>query len=133
LARGLAAARTALLSQPRLVLGSVLLHLVGKLWIVAEMALLLVLLGLSPALAPWLGAASVVASVLGAAIPGQMGAVEAAVFAACTTLGVAEPCSLTERAAPISPRSLPPPARGRLLALPRRQDPRRPPCEFGRS
>jgi len=94
LARGLAAARTALLSQPRLVLGSVLLHLVGKLWIVAEMALLLVLLGLSPALAPWLGAASVVASVLGAAIPGQMGAVEAAVFAACTTLGVDAPSAM---------------------------------------
>ena len=93
-ARGLAAARTALLSQPRLVLGSVLLHLAGKLWIVAEMALLLVLLGLSPALAPWLGAASVVASVLGAAIPGQLGAVEAAVFATCTALGVDAPTAM---------------------------------------
>ena len=93
-ARGLGAARAALLSQPWLVLNSVLLHLAGKLWIVAEMALLLVLLGLSPALAPWLGAASVVASVLGAAIPGQMGAVEAAVFAACTALGVDAPTAM---------------------------------------
>jgi hypothetical protein len=93
-ARGLDAARTALLSQPRLVLGSVLLHLAGKLWIVAEMALLLGLLGLSPALAPWLGAASLVASVLGAAIPGQMGAVDAAVFAACTALGVDAPTAM---------------------------------------
>ena len=93
-ARGLDAARTTLLSQPRLVLGSVLLHLAGKLWIVAEMALLLGLLGLSPALAPWLGAASLVASVLGAAIPGQMGAVEAAVFAACTALGVDAPTAM---------------------------------------
>jgi hypothetical protein len=93
-ARGLASARTALLSQPRRVLGSVLLHLAGRLWIVAEMALVLVLLGLSPALAPWLGAASVVASVLGAAIPGQMGAVEAAVFAACAALGVDAPTAM---------------------------------------
>ena len=89
--RGLDAARAALLSQPRLVLGSVLLHLAGRLWIVAEMALMLVLLGLDPTLAPWLGAASVVASVLGAAIPGQMGVVEAAVFAACAALGVDAP------------------------------------------
>jgi Uncharacterised protein family (UPF0104). len=87
-------ARTALLSRPRLVLGSVLLHLAGKLWIVAEMALLLALLGLSPTLAPWLGAASVLASVVGAAIPGQMGAVEAAVFAACTALGVDAPTAM---------------------------------------
>jgi hypothetical protein len=94
LARGLDASRVALLSQPRLVLGSVLLHLAGKLWIVAEMALLLLLLGLNPALAPWLGAASVVASMLGAAIPGQMGAVEAAVFAACTALGVDAPTAM---------------------------------------
>lgn len=92
--RGLDAARTALLSQPRLVLGSVLLHLAGKLWIVAEMALLLALLGLSPMLAPWLGAASVVASVMGAAIPGQMGVVEAAVFAACAALGVDAPTAM---------------------------------------
>jgi hypothetical protein len=87
-------ARTALLSRPRLVLGSVLLHLAGKLWIVAEMALLLALLGFSPTLAPWLGAASVLASVVGAAIPGQMGAVEAAVFAACTALGVDAPSAM---------------------------------------
>ncbi len=87
-------ARTALLSRPRLVLGSVLLHLAGKLWIVAEMALLLALLGFSPTLAPWLGAASVLASVVGAAIPGQMGAVEAAVFAACTALGVDAPTAM---------------------------------------
>jgi uncharacterized membrane protein YbhN (UPF0104 family) len=76
------------------VLGSVLLHLAGKLWIVAEMALLLALLGFSPTLAPWLGAASVLASVVGAAIPGQMGAVEAAVFAACTALGVDAPTAM---------------------------------------
>ena len=94
LVRGLDAARTALLSRPRLVLGSVLLHLAGKLWIVAEMALLLALLGSSPALALWLGAASVVASVLGAAIPGQMGVVEAAVFAACVALGVDAPIAM---------------------------------------
>jgi hypothetical protein len=93
-ARGLDAARLALLSRPRLVLGSMLLHLAGKLWIVAEMALLLALLGLRPALAPWLGAASFVASVLGAAIPGQMGAVEAAVFAACAALGVDAPTAM---------------------------------------
>jgi len=94
LVRVLVAARIALLSQPRLVLGSVLLHLSGRLWIVAEMALILVLLGLNPALAPWLGAASVVASVLGTAIPGQMGVVEAAVFAACAALGVDAPTAM---------------------------------------
>jgi len=93
-ARVLDAAREALLSQPRLVLGSVLLHLAGKLWIVAEMALLLALLGVSPMLAPWLGAASVLASVMGAAIPGQMGVVEAAVFAVCAALGVDAPTAM---------------------------------------
>jgi hypothetical protein len=93
-ARLLLAARTALLSHPRLVLGSVLLHLVGKLWIVAEMALLLALLGLNPMLAPWLGAASMLASVLGAPIPGQMGVVESAVFAACTAWGVDAPTAM---------------------------------------
>jgi hypothetical protein len=92
--RWLDVARTVLLSRPRLVLSSVLFHLAGKLWIVAEMALLLALLGLSPTLAPWLGAASMLASVLGAAIPGQMGAVEAAVFAACTALGVDAPTAM---------------------------------------
>jgi len=92
--RVLEVARMALLSRPRLVLGSVLLHLAGKLWIVAEMALLLALLGQSATLAPWLGAASVLASVVGAAIPGQMGAVEAAVFAACTALGVDAPTAM---------------------------------------
>jgi hypothetical protein len=93
-ARILEAARTALLAQPRLVLGSVLLHLAGRLWIVAEMALLLALLGVSPMLAPWLGAASLVASVLGTAIPGQMGVVEATVFAACVALGVDAPTAM---------------------------------------
>jgi hypothetical protein len=88
LVRLLDGARIALLSQPRLVLGSMLLHLVGKLWIVAEMALLLMLLGLPPALAPWLAAVSLVASALGAAIPAQMGVLEAGVFAACTAFGM---------------------------------------------
>ena len=92
--RVLDAARKALLSQPRLVLASVLLHLAGRLWIVAEMALILALLGMNPMLAPWLGAASVVASVLGAAIPGQMGVVDAAVFAACAALGVDAPTAM---------------------------------------
>jgi hypothetical protein len=94
LARLLNTARTALLLQPGLVLGSVLLHLAGRLWIIVEMALLLALLGLSPALAPWLGAASLVAAVLGAAIPAQMGAVEAAVFAVCAALGVDAPTAM---------------------------------------
>jgi hypothetical protein len=93
-ARLLLAARLALLSQPRLVLGSVLLHLAGKLWIVAEMALLLALLGLNPMLAPWLGAASLLASALGAPIPGQLGVVESAVFAVCTALGVDAPSAM---------------------------------------
>ncbi len=92
--RVLDATRTALLSRPGPVLGSVLLHLAGKLWIVAEMALILALLGLKPTLAPWLGAASVVASVLGAAIPGQMGVVEAAVFATCAAWGVDAPTAM---------------------------------------
>jgi hypothetical protein len=93
-ARLLLSARMALLSQPRLVLGSVLLHLAGKLWIVAEMALLLALLGKNPMLAPWLGAASMLASALGAPIPGQVGVVESAVFAACTALGIDAPTAM---------------------------------------
>jgi hypothetical protein len=93
-ARLLLAARAALLSQPRIVLGSVLLHVAGRLWIVAEMALLLALLGLNPMLAPWLGATSMLASALGAPIPGQVGVVESAVFAACTALGVDAPTAM---------------------------------------
>jgi hypothetical protein len=74
--------------RPRRVLGSVLLHGLGKAWIVSEMALALKLLGASPAAALWLAPMSVLGSLLGTMIPGQAGAVEAALALGGTLAGV---------------------------------------------
>ena len=64
--------------RPRKVLSSVLLHGLGKAWIVPVMALTLNLLGASSFAALWLAPMSVLGSLLGTMIPGQAGAVEAA-------------------------------------------------------
>jgi hypothetical protein len=70
-------------------------HYLGKLWLVAEIALGLQLLGeasLVPAVQlalAWLGAAA-----LGAPVPGQLGVVEAALVHSGTALGVAAPSLL---------------------------------------
>ena len=78
LTHALSAARIFIRRRPRRVLGSVLLHGLGKAWILPEMALTLKLLGASPAVALWLAPMSVLGSLLGTMIPGQAGAIEAA-------------------------------------------------------
>jgi len=69
-------------------------HYVGKLWIVAEFALVLALLGTvtlrSSAL---LGLVSTLASAAGAAIPGQLGVLEAALKGSASSCGLAA-CTL---------------------------------------
>jgi hypothetical protein len=88
LARALDAAQKTMRMHPRRVLGSVLLHGLGKAWIVPEMALTLVLLQARPSAALWLAPASVLGSLLGTAIPGQAGAVEAALAAGGAIVGL---------------------------------------------
>jgi hypothetical protein len=78
----------ALRTRPRRMLASVALHLLGKSWIIPEMALALFLLRAPAGLALALGPAAVGAAVLGAFIPGQVGAVEAALAATGTALGM---------------------------------------------
>jgi len=78
----------ALRARPRRMLAGVLLHLLGKAWIIPEMAIALFLLKAPPGLALALGSASVAGSVLGAFIPGQVGAIEAALAAAGGALGM---------------------------------------------
>jgi uncharacterized membrane protein YbhN (UPF0104 family) len=64
------------------------LHGLGKAWIVPEMALALKLLGVSWSAALWLAPMSVLGSMLGTMIPGQAGAVEAALALGGTLAGV---------------------------------------------
>jgi hypothetical protein len=73
--------------------GSVLLaflaHYLGKLWIVAEFALVLGLLGSATLRSSAvLGLVSTLASALGAAIPGQLGVLEAALKGSAATCGI---------------------------------------------
>jgi len=77
--------------RPRKVLGSVLLHGLGKAWIVPEMALALTLLGASSSASLWLAPMSVLGSLLGTMIPGQAGAVEVALALGGTLAGVDPP------------------------------------------
>ncbi len=80
------------------VLGAFAAHYVGKLWIVAEFALVLALLGsVTLHSSAVLGLVSTLASAAGAAIPGQLGVLEAALkgsaascgLGACTLVSVA--------------------------------------------
>jgi hypothetical protein len=84
----LTATRLFMRKRPRKVLASVLLHGLGKAWIVPEMALALSLLGASSIAALWLAPMSVLGSLLGTMIPGQAGAVEAALALGGTLAGV---------------------------------------------
>jgi len=64
-------------------------HYVGKLWIVAEFALVLALLGsVSVRSSALLGLVSTLASAAGAAIPGQLGVLEAALKGAASACGL---------------------------------------------
>jgi hypothetical protein len=75
--------------SPRSVLGAFAAHYLGKLWIVAEFGLVLALLGTvtlrSSAL---LGLVSTLASAAGAAIPGQLGVLEAALQGSAASCGI---------------------------------------------
>ena len=88
LAHTLNATRVFMRRRPGKVFGSVLLHGLGKAWIVAEMALALALLGAMPSAALWLAPMSVLGSLLGTMIPGQAGAVEAALAMGGAVAGV---------------------------------------------
>jgi uncharacterized membrane protein YbhN (UPF0104 family) len=65
-----------------------MLHLLGKAWIVPEMALALTLLGAHPSAALWLAPVSILGSILGTLIPGQAGAVEAALAMGGAMVGI---------------------------------------------
>jgi hypothetical protein len=77
-------------NSPRGVLAAFAAHYLGKLWIVAEFALVLALLGTvtlrSSAL---LGLVSTLASAVGTAIPGQLGVLEAALKGSAASCGLA--------------------------------------------
>ena len=88
LAHALDATRVFMRTRPRKILASVLLHGLGKAWIVPEMALALTLLGARPSAALWLAPLSVLGSLLGTAIPGQAGTVEAALALGGVMTGV---------------------------------------------
>jgi hypothetical protein len=75
-------------ARPRRMLAAVGLHLFGRVWIIPEMALALLLLRSSAGPAVLLGSVSVAASVVGAFIPGQAGVVEAALAASGALLGM---------------------------------------------
>lgn len=74
--------------RTRRMLASVLLHGLGKTWIVPEIALTLALMGSRPVAALWLAPMSVLGSLLGTAIPGQAGTVEAALAAGGAMVGL---------------------------------------------
>jgi hypothetical protein len=84
--------------SPKAVLVAFAAHYVGKLWIIAEFALVLALLGsVTLRSSALLGLVSTLASAVGSAIPGQLGVLEAALkgsaaacgLAACTLVSVA--------------------------------------------
>jgi len=81
-------ARTAS-SSPLAVLLAFAAHYIGKLWIVAEFALALALLGTATLRSSAvLGLVSTLASAVGAAIPGQLGVLEAALKGSAASCGV---------------------------------------------
>ncbi|HVW29270.1 MAG TPA: lysylphosphatidylglycerol synthase domain-containing protein [Polyangiaceae bacterium] len=88
-ARMLDVCRRAAFDRPFDVLAATVFHYLGKLWIVAEFALLLHLLapGTSDA-AAFFGVASAAGSAVGAAVPGQLGVVEAAILGAASLRGI---------------------------------------------
>jgi hypothetical protein len=76
-------------SSPVSVLLAFAAHYVGKLWIVAEFALALALLGtVTLRSSAVLGLVSTLASAVGAAIPGQLGVLEAALKGSAASCGV---------------------------------------------
>jgi hypothetical protein len=75
--------------SPRSALLAFAAHYVGKLWIVAEFALALALLGtVTLRSSAVLGLVSTLASAVGAAIPGQLGVLEAALKGSAASCGV---------------------------------------------
>lgn len=80
--------------SPYRVLLAFLAHYLGKLWIVAEFALALALLGsVTLRSSAVLGLVSTLASAVGAAIPGQLGVLEAALKGSAASCGIAA-CTL---------------------------------------
>lgn len=71
-------------------LASVAFHCAGKSWIIAEMALVLALLGQSDfSSASWLGLGSSAASAVAVVVPGQIGAVEGTLMGVGIQIGMA--------------------------------------------
>jgi len=92
--------------SPRSVLVAFGAHYLGKLWIVAEFALVLGLLGsVSLRSSAVLGLVSTLASAVGAAIPGQLGVLEAALQGSAASCGIGA-CTLVSVALLRRARSL---------------------------
>jgi hypothetical protein len=87
--RALVICREMVAARPRDVVAATLLHYLGKLWIIAEFALLLGLIGKDARASAVFGVLSAAGSAVGAPVPGQLGIVESAILQAAALTGVA--------------------------------------------